>query len=242
MQPGARRIPVADDGAYRHAERFSGFLDGEPAKESQLDHLLVAPATSGDGERGWDCAVRTRAHFRWLRSAPHAARLTRAGTMMRGSTPGKLATGFATVGRTIGMSFQSCGARSSGFRPWCAIAVALSAPPRLLRNRGGRDRGEFQGLGSPRSTPAATRSHRRSLPRSLSRRRRPQARALESLEPVQSRIAPSGRWIPPVQVSPVEPVNSGRPQEGKLQPHGERVAIVTPTAASCGRVAMAARS
>ena len=39
MQPGARRIPVVDDGAHRDAERFGGFLNGEPTKESQLDDL-----------------------------------------------------------------------------------------------------------------------------------------------------------------------------------------------------------
>ena len=39
MQPGARRIPVADDGAHRDTERFSRLLDGEPTKESQLDDL-----------------------------------------------------------------------------------------------------------------------------------------------------------------------------------------------------------
>ena len=39
MQPGARRIPVVDDGADRHTERFGGFLNGESTKESQLDDL-----------------------------------------------------------------------------------------------------------------------------------------------------------------------------------------------------------
>ena len=39
MQPGARRIPVVDDRAHRHTERFSGFLNREPTKKSQLDDL-----------------------------------------------------------------------------------------------------------------------------------------------------------------------------------------------------------
>ncbi|HET6318150.1 MAG TPA: hypothetical protein VFG86_16975, partial [Chloroflexota bacterium] len=40
MQPDARRIPVVDDGAHRHTERFSGFLNGETMSGSS-DKLLV---------------------------------------------------------------------------------------------------------------------------------------------------------------------------------------------------------
>ena len=39
MEPGARGVPVVDDGAHRHAERLRRLLDREPTEESQLDDL-----------------------------------------------------------------------------------------------------------------------------------------------------------------------------------------------------------
>ena len=47
MQPGARRIPVVDDGAHRNTQRFGGFLNGETTKESQLDKACTERTLRG---------------------------------------------------------------------------------------------------------------------------------------------------------------------------------------------------
>ena len=54
QEPGARRVPVVDHGADRHAQRLGGLFDGEPAEETQLDDM------AGPRIHGPQCRQRLR--------------------------------------------------------------------------------------------------------------------------------------------------------------------------------------